>query len=256
MGNLKVTFLGTGTSMGVPTLGCSCAVCRSEDLRDRRTRPSILLQYGGRNVVIDTSPDFRQQMLQAKAEQVDAVVYTHCHADHILGLDDLRAYNLRQGQIPLYVSPETRAGIQKTFYYVFGSATPNSTIPHLAFHDIEGSFEVFGMEFIPLPVKHGEMDVLGFRFGRAAYVTDFSEIPAESFEQLRGLDLLILSALREHPHPNHSTLDNSVALVRELAPRRACFTHMAHDLPHAATNERLPEGIELAYDGFIVEVDR
>lgn len=244
--------------MGVPTLGCSCAVCRSEDPRDRRTRPSILLQYEGRNVVnvvIDTSPDFRQQMLQTKVKQVDAVVYTHCHADHILGLDDLRAYNLRQGQIPLYVSPETRAGIQKTFHYVFGKATPNSTIPRLALHNIEGRFDVFGMEFIPLPVKHGEMEVLGFRFGRAAYVTDFSEIPAESFEQLRGLDLLILSALREHPHPNHSTLENSVALVQELAPRRACFTHMAHDLPHAATNEHLPAGIELAYDGLTVEVE-
>lgn len=255
MAQLQVIFLGTGTSMGIPTLGCPCDVCHSDDARDRRTRPSLLLRYDGHNVVIDTSPDFRVQMLREGVEQVDAVVYTHAHADHVLGLDDLRAYNLRQGQIPLYASPETRAGILKTFHYVFGGATPNSTIPRLQMNDIGGRFELFGLEFAPLQVFHGEMEVLGFRFGPVAYVTDFSVIPKMSLERLEDLELLVLSALRDTPHPNHSTVENSVELARKLKPRRTCFTHMAHDLPHAATNERLPEGVELAYDGLKITVE-
>lgn len=255
MPRVQVTFLGTGTSMGVPTLGCDCAVCRSDDPRDRRTRPSVLLRYNGHTVVIDTSPDFRQQALRENIKRVDAVLYTHGHADHILGLDDLRAFNLRQGTIPLYATEATRETLQKTFFYVFGDATPNSTIPAIEIHRIDGPFELFGLTVTPLPVLHGEMEVLGFRFGRAAYVTDFSVIPPNSLEQLKGLDLLVLSALRDHPHPNHSTLENSLALVKELRPRRTCFTHMAHDLPHQATNARLPDEVELACDGLSVEVD-
>ena len=254
MPELKITFLGTGTSMGVPTLGCPCAVCHSSDERDRRTRPSLLLGYDGRNVVIDTSPDFRQQMLREGVERVDAAVYTHGHADHILGLDDLRAYNFRQGQIPLYADASTQVILRKTFHYVFGDATPNSTIPLIQLHEISGAFDLFGLKVEPLAVFHGEMEILGFRFGAAAYVTDFSEIPESSLDRLFGLEVLILSALRNTPHPNHSTLENSLLLVEQLKPKRAYFTHIAHDLPHEATNGRLPGHVRLAHDGLTFEV--
>ena len=256
MARLRLTFLGTGTSMGVPTLGCPCAVCRSDDARDQRTRPSLLLQYDGRAVVIDTSPDFRQQALRAGLSRVDAVLYTHAHADHILGLDDLRPFNLRQGQIPLYANRATRETIQRVFSYVFDDGgTLNSTIPEVGFTDIDGPFDLFGLRFLPFPLEHGDMGVLGFRFGRAAYATDFSTIPPAVLAELQGLDVLILDALRDHPNPNHSTIEQSVALVRQLQPRRAYFTHIAHDLPHAQTNARLPAGVELAYDGLTLEVE-
>jgi len=255
MSRLRLTFLGTGTSMGVPTVGCECRVCSSSDPRDRRTRPSVLLEYDGRAVVIDTSPDFRQQALRAGLKRVDAVLYTHGHADHILGLDDLRPFNLKQGPIALYANPATQVIIRQTFHYIFGGATPNSTVPDVELRTINGPFELFGRRIHPLPVAHGEMEVLGFRLGRAAYVTDFSTIPPASFEQLRGLDLLVLDALRDRPHPNHSTVEQSLALVRELRPRRTYFTHIAHDLAHNETNRRLPDGVELAYDGLAAEAE-
>ncbi|MBI2957153.1 MAG: MBL fold metallo-hydrolase [Acidobacteria bacterium] len=255
MGRLRLTFLGTGTSMGVPTLGCPCNVCHSSDPRDHRTRPSVLLEYNGRAIVIDTSPDFRHQALRAGLERVDAVLYTHGHADHILGLDDLRPYNLKQGAIPLYANAATQDIIRQTFAFAFGRATPNSTVPLIELRPIDSPWELFGLRFVPLPVQHGEMEVLGFRFGRAAYVTDFSAIPPASLEQLRGLDLLVLDALRHRPHPNHSSVEQSLRLVEELRPRRAYFTHIAHDLSHAETNAQFPPGVELAYDGLVAEVE-
>ena len=255
MARLRLTFLGTGTSMGVPTLGCECRVCRSSDSRDRRTRPSVLLEYDGHAVVIDTSPDFRQQALKAGLKRVDAVVYTHGHADHILGLDDLRPFNLKQGKIPLYANRATQELIRRTFPYVFSGGTPNSTVPEVTLREIDGPFELLGRRFLPLAVRHGEMEVLGFRFGRAAYVTDFSAIPPPALAELQGLDLLVLDALRDKPHPNHSTVDQSLALAQQLRPRQAYFTHIAHDLGHTETNARLPAGVALAYDGLVAEVE-
>jgi len=256
MGTLRLTFLGTGTSMGIPTLGCACRVCCSPDPRDLRTRPSLLLDYNGYAVVIDTSPDFRTQALRANLRHVDAVLYTHPHADHILGLDDLRPFCLRQHQaIPLYANRETLAAIRRTFSYAFEQATPGSTVPQVHLEEIAGPFELFGLRFEPLPVLHGTMEVLGFRFACAAYVTDFSQIPPATLQQLRGLDLLILDALRHQPHPTHSSLAESLALVRDLQPRRAYFTHLCHDLAHAETSAQLPPGVELAYDGLVVEVE-
>lgn len=256
MGILRLTFLGTGTSMGIPTLGCNCRVCRSSDLRDQRTRPSLLLNYNGRAVVIDTSPDFRMQALRANLLRVDAVLYTHPHVDHILGLDDLRAFSLKQCQpIPLYANRETLDAIRRTFSYVFGHSTPSSIVPQVRLEEIDGPFELFGLRFEPLPVLHGAMEVLAFRFASAAYVTDFSQIPQLSHQQLHGLDVLILDALRHRPHPTHSSLAESLALVREFHPRRAYFTHICHDLPHADTNAQLPPDVGLAYDGLAVEVE-
>ena len=253
---LRLTMLGSGTSMGVPSLGCGCAVCRSTDPHDNRTRPSVLLTTAdGRNILIDTSPDLRLQALRVGLKRLDAVLFTHGHADHIMGLDDIRPFNLKQKQhIPVYANKQTLAILRRTFAYIFDDVPTFSTIPAVDLHEISGPFEAAGVRFIPIPAHHGGMDVLGFRFGRAAYLTDFSEIPASSMELLRGLDDLILSALRDKPHPMHSTVANSLDIVRTLAPRRAWFTHISHDLPHDETNARLPANVRMGYDGLTFEV--
>lgn len=255
MSLLRLTFLGTGTSMGVPTLGCECRVCTSSDTRDNRTRPSVVLEYNGCSVLIDTSPDLRTQALRHGLKRVDAVLYTHAHADHILGLDDLRPFNLKQGKVPLFANASTSAILRQAFPWVFGQATPDSTRPEVDLRVLNGPVELFGLRIHPVPVEHGTLECFGFRFARAAYVTDFSTIPPASKEDLRELDLLVLDALRDKPHPNHSTVENSLALVKELKPKQAYFTHIAHDLPHAETNARLPRGVELAYDGLTVDLE-
>jgi phosphoribosyl 1,2-cyclic phosphate phosphodiesterase len=255
MPSLRLTVLGSGTSMGVPTLGCHCAVCESTDPRDKRTRPSILLAYGGHNLVIDTTPDFRYQAMRAKIDRLDAVLFTHGHADHVMGLDDIRAYNLKQrGTVPIYAAPETLAALRRQFAYIFETPPPGSTLPQVELRAIDGPFEVCGLKITPVPAMHGAQPVLGFTFGRAAYVTDFSRIPESSKPLLQGLDDLILDALRYVPHPTHSTVEQSLALVEELKPQRAWFTHICHDLGHQAANARLPENVRLAYDGLTFEV--
>ncbi len=256
---LRLTVLGSGTSMGVPTLGCRCRVCRSTDPRDNRTRPSVLLSRAGRNVVIDTTPDFRLQALRAGLDRLDAVVFTHGHADHILGFDDIRPFNLRQkSHLPVYGSAETLAILQRTFAYAFDGGPAPSTIPQVMLHTIEGPFDPFGAELVPVPAMHGPMGVFGFRFGGAAYLTDFSSLPESSKALLGGLDDLVLDALRDTPHPMHQTVEQALALVTELAPRHAWFTHIAHDLPHEQTNARLRDlgfpHVQLAYDGLSFEV--
>jgi phosphoribosyl 1,2-cyclic phosphate phosphodiesterase len=255
MPKLQLTVLGSGTSMGVPTLGCHCDVCRSGDPRDQRTRPSLLLAYNDRKVVIDTSPDFRAQAIREKIERLDAVIYTHGHADHILGLDDIRPFNLKQGGvIPLYASPDTQNTLRKQFAYVFDDAPTESSVPGVEMHTITGPFELFGLKFTPVPANHGKQPVLGFRFGSAAYLTDFSTVPEESKQLLTGLDDFVLDALRYRPHPMHSNVEQSLALVAELKPKRAWFTHICHDLGHIDANAKLPEGVQLAYDGLKFEV--
>ena len=255
MSSLLLTVLGSGTSMGVPTLGCHCAVCESPDPHDRRTRPSILLAYAGRNVVIDTTPDFRFQAMRARIDHLDAVLYTHGHADHILGLDDIRPYNLkRRGAVPLYAAEETFVTLRRQFSYIFDDAPAESTVPLVDLHTVDGPFELFGATIVPVPAMHGSGPVLGFRFGKAAYLTDFSRVPETSKRLLAGLDDLILDALRYVPHPTHSNVEQSLALVRELKPRRAWFTHICHDLGHTETNARLPEDVRLSYDGLEFEV--
>ncbi|HWG36499.1 MAG TPA: MBL fold metallo-hydrolase [Terriglobales bacterium] len=251
------TFLGTGTSTGVPTLGCRCRVCTSSDPRDQRLRPSLWLRFsGGHNVVIDTTPDFRTQALRAGIPALDAVLYTHSHADHIMGLDDIRPFNFgRPDPLPVYANAGTLADLRRVFQYVFENNYPASAIPRIAVHALTGPVELFGVSIEPLEVMHGALPVLAYRFGANAYVTDVSEIPPAAIERLRGLDVLILDALRVRPHPTHSHLANSLRLVAELAPRRAYFTHIAHELPHAETEAALPAGVRLAYDGLQLEIE-
>lgn len=253
-GRLELTVLGSGTSMGVPTLACRCQVCCSSDPHDRRTRPSVLLSYHGRNVIIDTTPDFRHQALRENLSRLDAILYTHAHADHILGLDDIRPFNAKQkSPIPVYASQETLSILQRAFAYIFEPQSTESSIPQVELHTINGDFELFGERVIPVPAQHGPLTVHGFRIGSFAYLTDFSSVPPSSRAMLHDLDHIILDALRYAPHPMHSTVEQSLALVDELAPRHAWFTHIAHDLGHQATNAKLPAHVRLAYDGLRFE---
>jgi phosphoribosyl 1,2-cyclic phosphate phosphodiesterase len=257
---IKLRVLGSGTSMGVPTLGCHCAVCESTDPRDKRLRVSVLLSRDGRNAVIDTTPDFRAQALAARVDRLDAVLLTHGHADHVLGFDDVRPYNIRQkAAMPLYGNQETFGIIKRVFSYVFDDKPKLSTVPSVVLHEVKGPFELLGIPFIPVPLLHGEMEVLGYRFGRAAYMTDFSSLPDSSLPLLEDLDDLILDALRDVPHPMHQTVEQALALIDRIQPKRAWFTHVAHDLPHEATNERLRgagyPNVQLAYDGLEFEVE-
>ena len=251
-----LTVLGSGTSMGVPTIGCDCAVCHSPDPHDRRTRPSIMVEYEGRLVLIDTTPDFREQAIRERIQHVDAVLYTHTHADHILGIDDLRPLSFhRPGKIPLYALPEAGDFLRNMFRYIFAADYKFGGIARLELKNIDGPIELFGAKFEPIPIIHGESEILGFRFGSAAYLTDFSDVPEPSMKRLHGLDILFLDALRHKPHPTHSTVENSLRIVNELQPKRAFFTHICHDLPHEETNASLPPNVRLSYDGMKLEFE-
>jgi len=254
-----ITVLGSGTSMGVPTLGCRCRVCKSSDPRDARLRPSLLLTHQGQNVVIDTTPDFRQQALRSNLERLEAVLLTHSHADHILGFDDIRPYNIRQRKpMPVYGTEDTFRVIRRAFAYAFDEKPTLSTIPSVDLIPFNGPLDLIGLTITPIPLIHGDMQVLGFRIGRAAYLTDFSALPESSAALLQNLDDLIIDALRDVPHPMHQTVAQALALIDQLRPNRAWFTHISHDLPHTETNQRLRSlgypHVQMAYDGLQLEV--
>jgi phosphoribosyl 1,2-cyclic phosphate phosphodiesterase len=252
----RLTVLGSGTSMGVPTIGCDCAVCRSSDSHDRRTRPSVLLEYNDKVVLIDTTPDFREQAIREHIRKIDAVLYTHTHADHILGIDDLRPLSFhRPEKIPLYAQPEAAEFLRSMFSYIFDAEYKYGGLAQVELKTIDGVVELFGARFEPIKVIHGDTEIIGYRFGTAAYLTDFSEIPEESFAQLSDLDILFLDALRHKPHPTHSTVDNSLRIVERVKPRRAFFTHICHDLPHEATNAALPLHVRLSHDGMKLDFE-
>jgi phosphoribosyl 1,2-cyclic phosphate phosphodiesterase len=251
-----LTVLGSGTSMGVPTVGCRCAVCTSPDPHDRRTRPSILVEYGEHRVLIDSTPDFREQAIREGIRQLDAVLYTHAHADHILGLDDLRPLTFHSaGRIPLYAQASAIPRIREMFSYIFSGDYKFGGIAQVELNELNGPLELNGVRFDPVPVMHGNLEICGFRFGSAAYLTDFSEIPRPSLDRLHALDILFLDALRHKPHPTHSTVENSLQLIEQLKPRRAFFTHISHDLGHEQTNAALPPNVRLSYDGMKLEFE-
>ncbi len=252
-----LTVLGSGTSMGVPTIGCDCAVCRSTDPHDKRTRPSVLVEYDGHAVLIDTTPDFREQASRENIHRLDAVLYTHTHADHILGIDDLRPISFlhKPGKLPLYAHPRAAEFLRNMFRYIFDGNYKFGGLPLLELKPLDGTVNLFEARFEPIAVIHGESEIYGFRFGSAAYLTDHSDVPETSLEKLRGLDILFLDALRHKPHPTHSTVENSLRIVDRVKPRRAFFTHICHELPHEETNATLPEHVRLSYDGMKLEFE-
>jgi phosphoribosyl 1,2-cyclic phosphate phosphodiesterase len=252
-------FLGTGTSVGVPMLGCDCAVCRSSDPRNQRMRCAVLIQTPQGNLLIDTPPDLRTQLLRERVGLVHAVLFTHYHVDHLFGLDDVRLFPKQLGgPVPVYCTDEVEERIRAVFAYAFDPAVlqlPHAAVPRLDFRRITTEpFTVFDQPVVPIPLEHGGFNVFGFRFDDVAYCTDVSHIPDASWPRLEGLRVLVLDALRPKPHPSHFGLDQALAVIERVRPARAYLTHMSHELEHEATNRRLPPNVELAYDGWRFEV--
>lgn len=252
---MKATFLGTGTSQGVPVIVCECSVCNSDNPKDKRLRTSIMLDVDGIIFVIDTGPDFRQQILRENVRKIDAVFFTHSHKDHVAGLDDIRPFNYRYKiDMPVYADAYTIEALKREFSYIFsGAGYPG--IPKLEIHEIDSyPFDVKNIKIIPIPVLHYKMPVLGFRIEDFAYITDANHIPPDSMEKLQNLDVLVLNALHREEHISHFNLNQAIEIVKQLRPNRAFFTHISHNMGHYedVMNE-LPEGISLAYDGLVVE---
>lgn len=254
-----LTFLGTGTSNGVPMIGCRCPVCTSDDPRDRRSRTSAVVRHGGLTLLVDTATELRTQALALGLDHIDAVLFTHAHADHTGGFDDLRRFNeLGQRHLPIYAGPETAALLRHKFAYAFEDVFPfYGGKPDLTLHEVDGPFEVEGIdgdrvEVVPIPVRHGATRVLGYRFGDLAYVTDAKDVPASSRELLEGVEVLVLNALRERPHPTHLSVAEAVEIVWQIGPREAYLVHISHELGHRAAVDLLPPGIEPAYDGLTI----
>jgi phosphoribosyl 1,2-cyclic phosphate phosphodiesterase len=239
-------------------VGCACATCRSTEPRDRRLRPSILVEVmNGPSVLVDTATDLRQQALTFGVRRVDAILFTHSHADHIMGLDEVRRFNvLQKSAIPAYADARTSADLRRTFHYIFEPPSQRGGgVPQIDLHTIGGPFEIADLQVVPVPLFHGERPILGFRFGSFAYLTDCNRIPDESWPLLGGLDVLVLDALRHRPHPTHFTVAQALEVVERVKPQRAFFTHICHDLPHVATNAALPSHVELAYDGLVLDIE-
>jgi phosphoribosyl 1,2-cyclic phosphate phosphodiesterase len=257
---VRLTFLGTGTSFGVPQIGCGCAVCRSSDPRDRRTRAGALLQADGASVLIDTPPELRLQLVAAGQSEVDAVLYTHAHADHVNGIDDLRMFSVRRHQpLPLYGPPETLDRLRRSFDYIFNEAVrpyEGTSKPCLELHPLEPNrpASVAGLDVLPLAFRHGDLRVYGYRSGDVAYITDVKSVPADERDRLRGLRVLVLNALWWRPHPTHLSIAEAIETAQDLGAERTYLTHLTHETGHAELEARLPPGILPAYDGLTVEV--
>lgn len=247
---MKITFLGTGTSHGVPMIGCDCKVCRSGDAKNQRTRCAAIVEVNGVNLLIDTPPELRIQALRENIHRVDAVLFTHAHADHLFGLDDIRRFNDLSGMpMPCYGLEDTLKTVRVAFEYAFVPTQVGGGKPSLDLISVNGPFEVSGVRITPIPVFHGRLPILGYRIGDLAYVTDCSRIPAASYELMRGVDTLVLGVIRHEPHETHFSISQGLAVVEKLKPRQTFFTHIAHRLEHEATNNALPADVQLAYDG-------
>lgn len=253
---MRVVFLGTGTSQGVPVIGCRCTVCTSTDPRNKRMRPSLWVEIAGKHLVIDTPAEFRLQAIAHGIPRLDALLYTHAHADHVFGIDDIRRFNQMQREvIPLFASEETLEALRRIAGYIFDRSIEGWNVPKADPRPIEGAFEILGTWVEPLWVWHGSLRVTAFRLGNFAYVTDCNRIPEESMERLLGLDVLVLGALRYEPHPTHFSIGEAVGVIEKLRPKRAFLTHLCHDVDHEAAEAKLPEHIRLAYDGLALELD-
>ena len=254
---MRVTFLGTGTSHGVPMIGCDCAVCRSTDPRDKRFRTSLYIQMDdGTCVLVDAGPDLRSQALAHDLRRVDAILLTHAHADHVMGLDEVRRFNALSGTaMPMFGQASSLADVKRMFAYVFDDEAPRGGgVPAIVLCAVGGPFCLGRQEIVPIPLPHGPWTVLGYRIGAFAYLTDCNRLPDDALARLRGVEAVVIDALRHRPHPTHFTVADAVAASRRIGARRTWLTHMAHDLGHEATSAGLPEGVALAHDGLVVDV--
>jgi phosphoribosyl 1,2-cyclic phosphate phosphodiesterase len=253
---MRVTMVGSGTSTGVPVIACSCKVCTSADPRNKRWRPGLKLEVNGGIVLVDTPTDLREQALRFGLPRLDAVLFTHAHADHIFGLDDIRIFNFRQrNAIPCYGSAETLQAIRRTFSYVFERTQAGGGKPQLDLLEVREPFQLLGREIIPVPVWHGDMEVFGYRLGRFAYVTDCNRILDESFERLAGVEVLILDALRYRPHSTHFSVEEAFAVAERVGPKRTILTHLAHEIDYGDPRVPLPPWVEFGYDGLTFDVE-
>ena len=252
MSQVELLFLGSGTSAGVPMIGCSCDVCLSTDPRDKRMRPSVVISYNGTRVLVDTTPELRIQAITHNVHRIDAVVMTHAHADHIMGFDDLRRFNFGAGgPLDLYAENSTAEALKRSFGYAFEEPPPDLKVfrPYVIHHAIEGPFEIAGVRWTPIPLMHGTMRIFGYRVGNLAYCTDVSAIPETTFPLLNGLDVLVLDALQYKKHVTHFSVEQAIEAAQRIGAKQTLFTHIGHTLPHEATNRNLPPGIRLAHDG-------
>lgn len=249
----QLIFLGTGTSQGVPVIGCQCPVCLSDDPRDKRTRTSLLIEYEGQNILIDTSIDLRQQSIREGLNHLEAVLFTHTHADHLFGLDELRQFNrLGLETIPVYASEHSCTQIRRVFPYVFSPPKVHGGIPSIDLVEINGPFEVCGLPVQPVPIQHGRIEILGFRFGNVAYLTDCNGVPESSLPLLEGLDILVIDGLKHQIHATHFSIEEACDLADRLEARETYLVHMCHEVSHQQTSEELPGGVQLAWDGLRV----
>ncbi len=253
---MRVTILGTGTSQGVPVIACKCDVCRSDDSKDKRLRSAIMVEEGSTRIVVDCGPDFRQQMLMHEVDNLDAILLTHEHADHIFGLDDIRSFNwLRKSPMDIYCEPRVQKNLRNIFNYVFAE-NKYPGIPQMDLIDLENKeFKIGTVNIIPIRVYHHKLPVYGFRFGRFAYLTDFNIIEEQEFDKLIGVDTLVICALRKTPHISHLNLSGALELITKINPRRAYLTHMSHEMgKHRDLISELPSNVEPGYDGLVLEI--
>ena len=252
---MRLTFLGTGTSQGVPVIACRCRVCRSEDGRDTRLRTSALLTIDDRNILFDIGPDFRQQMLREKVEHIEAILITHAHRDHVAGLDDIRSFNyVQHRKMDVFLNQEARVAIERDYHYIF-EPHQYPGLPEAELHTVTGPFVAAGVEVMPIKAMHKDLPVLGYRIGELAYITDANYIAPEEMEKLQGVKVMVINALRKEKHFSHYCLPEALEVIEKIGPERAYLTHMSHEMGlHAETSAELPQGVELAYDGLSIEI--